>query len=189
MIPLSSLTIGPFFPRPFCAESDNDLTRIAPDTPPSRRGIPICLQGRVLKEGGLPCVNAVIEAWQADAAGRFRHPADPGWQEADPEFLGWGRAVTDAEGRYEFHTLLPGGFLDRAPHVNLLVMASGLMRPVATTLFFPGFSEANAADPVLGLLPAARRPLLVATEDGSGGFRFDILLRGPASDETPFFED
>ncbi|WP_043364356.1 protocatechuate 3,4-dioxygenase subunit alpha [Belnapia sp. F-4-1] len=188
MTPLSSHTIGPFFPAAFCREGDNDLTRITPDAPPSRRGIPIRLHGRVLREGGLPCVNAILEAWQADAAGRFRHPADPDWQQADPDFLGWGRARTDAEGRYEFHTLLPGGFLDRAPHLDLLVMASGLMQPVATTLFFPQFAEANAADPVLALVPPPRRRHLLAAPDNAGGYRFDILLRGSAEEETPFFE-
>ena len=189
MTPLSSHTIGPFFPEAFIREGDNDLTRTTPDAPPSRRGTPIRLNGRVLREGGLPCINAILEAWQADAAGRFHHPADPEEAQADPDFLGWGRASTDAEGRYEFHTLLPGAFLDRAPHVNLLVMASGLMQPVATTLFFPEFAAANATDPVLALVPPSRRPRLFATPDNAGGYRFDIRLRGSADEETPFFED
>ena len=188
MRPLSSHTIGPFFPKTFFREGDNDLARVAPGALPSRRGTPIRLHGRVLREGGLPCINAILEAWQADAAGRFRHPADPDWAQADPDFLGWGRAWTDAEGYYEFHTLLPGAFLDRAPHVNLLVMASGLMQPVATTLFFPQFAEANAADPMLNLLPPPLRPRLVASPDNDGGYRLDIRLRGSPAEETPFFE-
>ncbi|MBL6080293.1 protocatechuate 3,4-dioxygenase subunit alpha [Belnapia sp. T18] len=188
MTPLSSHTIGPFFPRAFVREGDNDLTRTAPNATPSRAGTRIRLHGRVLREGGLPCVYAILEAWQADAAGRFRHPADPDWEYADPDFLGWGRAFTDADGRFEFHTLMPGGFLDRAPHVNLLVMASGLMRPVSTTLFFPQFVTANAADPVLGLLPPPLRPRLLAAPDNDDGYRFDIRLRGGPAEETPFFE-
>ena len=94
--PTSPQTIGPFFPRTFFGPGDNDLTRIAPDAMPSMRGERILLRGQVTREGGIACVNAVLEAWQADGGGRFRHPADPEWQLADPDFLGWGRASTDA---------------------------------------------------------------------------------------------
>jgi protocatechuate 3,4-dioxygenase alpha subunit len=195
--PSSSQTIGPFFPQTFFRAGDNDLTRISAEVAPSSRGERILLRGRVTREGGVPCVNAVLEAWQADAGGRFRHPADPEWQLADPDFLGWGRAWTDAEGRYEFHTLLPGGYAAggarRAPHVNLAIMASGLMQTLATTLFFADFPAENAADPVLALVPEALRPLLVALPDGTveglRAFRFDLRLRAARGEETPFFEE
>ncbi len=195
--PTSQHTIGPFFPQTFFGEGDNDLTRRAAGAPPTARGEAILLRGRVLKEGGLPCLNMILEAWQADAAGRFDHPADPERALADPGFLGWGRAWTDAEGRYEFRTLLPGGSDDpagrRAPHVHLAVMGAGLMRRVQTTLFFPDFAAENAGDPVLALVPEARRPGLVAQAAGEAEglrvFRFDIRLRGDAGEETPFFED
>jgi protocatechuate 3,4-dioxygenase alpha subunit len=192
-------TIGPFFPRTFFREGDNDLRRLGPDTPPTTRGEAILLRGRVLEEGGAPCVNAVLEAWQADAGGLFRHPLDPRWREADPGFLGWGRAWTDEEGRYEFRTVMPGAYADaagpRAPHVNLAVLGSGIMRRLVTTVFFPSFPEANAADPVLNALPAPLRQRLIAQADGTeneGGmraFRFDLLLRGAPDAETPFFVD
>ncbi|MDB5373676.1 MAG: pcaG [Belnapia sp.] len=197
--PTSQHTIGPFFPRGFFRPGDNDLRRIATEAPPSTAGETIRLHGRVLRENGQPCVNAVLEAWQADAAGRFRHPADPDWRLADPDFLGWGRAWTDAAGGFEFITLLPGGYAEgnhhRAPHVNLTIMASGLMRPLATTVFFPDFPEANAADPVLGLVPPEARARLVAMVDsapdglaeGSRSFRCELRLRGGA--ETPFFAE
>jgi protocatechuate 3,4-dioxygenase alpha subunit len=193
--PTSQHTIGPFFPQTFFRPGDNDLTRVTPEAAPTARGERILLRGRVTREGGVPCVNAILEAWQADARGRFRHPAEPEEQQADPGFLGWGRAWTDAAGRYEFRTVLPGGFAEpagrRAPHVDLLVMGSGLMRPLATTLFFPDFAAANAADPVLSLVPPARRALLVAAADGEEeglrAFRFDLRLRGTAEEETPFF--
>src|SRR3954470_8635712 len=138
LAPSSSQTIGPFFPQTFFRAGDNDLTRIATNAAPSTAGERIILRGVVRREGGAPCVNAILEAWQADAGGRFNHPADPEQALADADFLGWGRAWTDAEGEYEFHTLLPGGFAEgaarRAPHVNLTIMASGLMRSVATVL-------------------------------------------------------
>ena len=197
LVPGAWQTIGPFFPRTFFREGDNDLTRLAPGAASTARGEPIRLHGRVLEQGGRPCVNAILEAWQADAAGRFRHPRDPEWQQADPGFLGWGRAWTDAEGAYSFRTVLPGGYTDaagpRAPHVNLALRASGVMRRLVTTLFFAGFEAANAADPVLGAIPPPLRPLLVARpdgeEEGERRYRLDLLLHGGEDEETPFFID
>jgi len=194
-LPTSQHTIGPFFPRTYFGPTDNDLRRRRAEAAPSARGEAIRIAGQVTREDGAVCVNALLEAWQADAGGRFDHPADPDAAAADPDFLGWGRAATDAEGRYHFLTLLPGGFAEgnqrRAPHVNLQIMASGLMRPVLTTLFFPQFAAENAADPVLALVPAARRGLLLGEETGSVEglrcFRFDIRLRGGPAEETPFF--
>lgn len=194
--PTSQHTIGPFFPRTFFQPADNDLTRVTAEAAPSTRGERIILRGQVLREGGVPVVNGVLEAWQADAAGRFAHPEDPQAHLADPDFLGWGRAWTDAEGRYVFTSLLPGGYADamgqRAPHVNLTILGAGLMRRLQTTVFFPDFPALNAADPVLGAVPAPRWPHLVALPDGVAGgnraFRFDLRLRGEAHEETPFFE-
>jgi protocatechuate 3,4-dioxygenase alpha subunit len=197
-VPTAWATIGPFFPQSFFRAGDNDLTRLNPDAPQAARGAPMWLTGRVLQEGGGACVNAVLEAWQADAAGRFRHPRDPAWQAADPGFLGWGRAWTDAEGRFAFRTIIPGGYADaagpRAPHINLTVIGSGIMARHNTTVFLPGFAEANARDPVLNAVPPALRRLLVARTDGAGEdgaprFTLDILLRGGPEEETPFFAD
>ncbi len=198
LVPTAWATIGPFFPQTFFREGDNDLTRMTPDAPQTARGAPMWLTGRVLQEGGGPCVNAVLEAWQADAEGRFRHPRDPDWRLADPGFHGWGRAWTDATGHFSFRTVIPGGYAEagqaRAPHINLAIIGSGIMGRLATTVFLPGFAAENAADPVLSALPEALRHLLVAREDGSGPdgaarYRLDLLLRGDAAEETPFFED
>ena len=195
--PTSQQTIGPFFPRTFFREGDNDLTRIAPDAAPTTRGETILLRGRVTREGGFPCLNTILEAWQADSGGRFNHPLDPERHLADPDFLGWGRAWTDEDGQYEFRTVLPGGYAEqagrRAPHVNLTAMGAGLMRRVLTTVFFPEHPDDNAADPVLALVPEHHRGRLVARPDGEADglrvFRFDIRLRGDPHEETPFFED
>lgn len=196
-LPLSSHTIGPFFPPSFFSEADNDLTRISRDALPTSRGRPYILRGTVMKEGRIPVPNAILELWQADSSGRFRHPLDPAHSDADPDFLGWGRDWTDLEGRYGFRSVLPLGFAEngvrRAPHANLRVMGAGLMNPVCTTVFFPDFPAENASDPVLNALPAALRPRLVvaelAPENGVRVFGFDVLLRGPAEEETPFFQD
>ena len=197
LAPTSQHTIGPFFPRTFFQPGDNDLTIVAHGAAPTRRGETVLLRGRVTRADDLPCVNQILEAWQADAAGRFNHPLDPERHLADPDFLGWGRTWTDADGRYEFRTVIPGSYVEaavrRAPHVNLTVMGAGLMRRVQTTMFFPSFPAENAADPVLTLVPEARRPRLVAIPDGIAdglrAFRFDIRLRGDAEEETPFFEE
>ena len=197
LVPLGWQTIGPFFPRDFIADADHDLTRLTPDAAPTAQGEPIILRGRVMQQAGGACVNAVLEAWQADADGRFKHPLDPGHASADPGFLGWGRTLTDTEGCYEFRTILPGGYADqngpRAPHINLAILASGIMRRLVTTLYFPDFATANALDPVLSVLPEPLRPLLLAQpasmEAGHRVFRFDLLLRGDPQKETPFFID
>lgn len=197
LLPTSQHTIGPFFPRTLFQPGDNDLTVVAHGAPPTRLGEAILLRGRVTRAEGVPCLNQILESWQADAAGRFDHPLDPERQLADPDFLGCGRAWTAAEGQYEFRTVLPGGYAEatgrRAPHVNLTVMGAGLMRRVTTTVFFPDFPAENAADPVLALVPPALRARLVAvpdgTVDGMRAFRFDIRLRGAAHEETPFFEE
>jgi len=116
---------------------------------------------------------------------------------AGPDSLGWGRAWTDEQGLYEFRTVLPGGHADatgrRAPHVDLTALGAGLMRRVLTTVFFPGFPDENAPDPVLALVPEPLRWRLVARPDGeaegSRVFRFDVRLRGGPDEKTPFFEN
>ena len=194
--PLSQHTIGPFFPADYFQPGDNDLTRTSADAAPTAKGTPFTLAGAVRKEGGEPVANAILELWQADAAGRFRHPEDPEADRADPDFLGWGRAWSTGEGAYSFHSVRPGAYVEngqpRAPHLNILVMGIGLMRTVETTLFFPEFPEENARDPVLCVLPEDLRHLLVMQNDGVvdgvQSYGFDILLRGPRGKETPFFE-
>lgn len=194
--PISQHTIGPFFPPNFFQNTDNDLTRVSAEANPTGNGDAVELSGVVMKEGRLPVANAILEIWQADAAGRFRHPLDPESEQADPDFLGWGRARTDTDGVFSFRSILPGSYEEedrrRAPHLNILIMAAGLMRPVGTTLYFPDFPEMNAEDPVLCLVPEDMRQRLVmrsgGSADGLKSYRFDILLRGPADEETPFFE-
>ena len=187
-------TIGPFFPGGF-VDGCEDLTQFQGKT---ARGQHILLAGRVVEEGAVPTLNVILEIWQADANGVFRHPLDPRFQDSDPGFFGWGRARTDAEGRYRFRTVMPGGYrtgdgIERCPHVNLMVLAIGLTRRLVTTVFFSDAGE-QARDPVLECVnDAAARGRLFAKRDqtldadGLPGYRFDIVLRG--ENETPFFVD
>jgi protocatechuate 3,4-dioxygenase alpha subunit len=188
-------TIGPFFPGEF-ADGCGDLTHFDGKR---ARGQHILLTGRVFEEGRQPIRNAVVEIWQPDANGVFRHSLDPRSEEADPGFFGWGRARTDAEGRYTFQTVLPGAYLTedgapRCPHINLMVLAIGLTRRLVTTMFFAGAPE-SVSDPLLDCIadPARRARLFAIRDQVSNGadgllvYRFDIVTRGEG--ETPFFMD
>ena len=179
MIPTGEATIGPFFPPRYVDAGANDLTAFDGR---KAKGEAIEIRGRVLQEDGAALENLVLEIWQADARGIFRHPADPRCAQADADFLGWGRAATDANGDYVFRTIKPGAPEGRAPHINFMIMFSGLMRILKTTMYFE-----NGLDVVLSAVPASRRELLVAKKQGPNSYRFDIRLRGDG--ETPFFDD
>ncbi|MFN2645920.1 MAG: hypothetical protein ABR570_13100 [Burkholderiales bacterium] len=167
LIPTGEMTLGPFFPREF-AQGGDDLTMVEGRRAP---GEVIEVTGRVRQLDGRPLDNLVLEIWQADSGGRY--------DAAD--FFGWGRTATDASGIYRLRTIKPGAYENRLPHINFLLLYSGLMRQLQTTMFFE-----LGKDPVLDAVPAARRPLLVAKREG-GAYRFDIRLRGEG--ETPFFDD
>jgi protocatechuate 3,4-dioxygenase alpha subunit len=148
------------------------------------------IRGQLLDGAGEPVPDGMVEIWQANAAGRFDHPAD-GRDDVPLEdgFLGFGRSGTEDDGWFEFVTVKPGpvpwpeGGL-QAPHIAVGVFARGLLKRAVTRIYFPDEEEANAADPVLSRLePAALETLVAALEDG--GLRFDIRLQGP--DHTTFF--
>jgi protocatechuate 3,4-dioxygenase alpha subunit len=183
MITSPYCTIGPFFPAEF-VEGCDDLTRYK-----GRRALGniIELSGLILEEGGKPTKNTILEIWQPDAKGVFRHPEDPRHAEADPGFAFWGRAKTDQTGRYHFTTVLPGVYDGRCPHANLMILAIGVTRRLVTTVFFSEAPE-KAQDPVLDCvadLNARRR--MFATREAENAYKFDIVLRG--ENETPFFLD
>jgi len=163
LVPTAEMTLGPFFPREFAAGL-NDLAR-------GGAGEAIEITGRVVQADGRPLDNLVLEIWQADAQGRFDNPV----------FTGWGRAATDAQGTYLFKTVKPGRSEGRAPHINFLLLYSGLMRQLQTVMYFE-----DARDPVLDAVKSGRERLIAARE-GERRYRFDIRLRGEG--ETPFFDD
>ena len=171
-------TIGPFFPASFVDGLD-DLTHYRGGT---ARGQHIVLSGRILQEGGVPTRNTILEIWQADSSGIFSSCAG-----ADPEFTGWGRARTDAEGWYKIRTVLPGSYDGRCPHANLMILAIGLTHRLVTTVFFADDPD-SARDPVLACVKdAAARRRLFAKREKADEYRFDLILRG--ENETPFFLD
>lgn len=186
MITSPYCTIGPFFPYDF-VDGLEDLTHFDGI---QARGSHITLSGRVLEQGGKPTKNTILEIWQPDASGIFRHPLDPRAAEADPGFRGWGRARTDAQGNYRFRTVLPGSYTEgscvRCPHLDVMILAIGLTRRLVTTIFFAD-DPSSVRDPVLDSVPAATRSRLFATRKAEGDYAFDLILRG--DNETPFFRD
>jgi protocatechuate 3,4-dioxygenase alpha subunit len=166
---------------------------VTPDTP----GDHIAIEGQVFDGSGTCVRDALIELWQANAAGRYAHPADLQEGKAiDPSFRGWGRAATDfTTGLYRFDTIKPGVVLDRqgremAPHVSLWIVARGINLGLHTRMYFSDESARNASDPVINSIEwIGRRQTLVAerqTRDGATVYRFDIHLQG--DHETVFFD-
>jgi protocatechuate 3,4-dioxygenase alpha subunit len=155
-------------------------------------GEPIEIAGFVYDGDGAPVPDALIELWQANAAGRYASPADDRAEiPLDADFTGFGRAATGADGSFRFRTIRPGrvpgpGNTLQAPHAALSVMGRGILKRLVTRIYFED-AEGNGEDPVLALVPPARRHTLIARrEGGDGRYRFDIRLQG--ADETVFFD-
>jgi protocatechuate 3,4-dioxygenase alpha subunit len=165
---------------------------------PRTKGERIRIEGRVFDATGAAARDVLLEIWQANAAGRYNHPADRQEDKPlDPDFRGWGRAGTDFEsGLYAFETIKPGRVLGRrghrpmAPHINLWTAARGINIGLHTRMYFADEAEANAEDPVLRMIePAERRETLIAARGQRGGevvYTFDIRLQGER--ETVFFD-
>ena len=185
LTPTPSQTAGPFF-HLGCTET-RSVARIAgPDAKGERMRL-IC---RVLDSDGSPVPDAMIEIWQADAEGRYNHPLGGG--AADPNCGGFGRLATGGDGSCIFETIKPGrvpGDAGRlqAPHFNVSVFARGILKRLATRIYFAG-DAANDECPILSLVPEARRSTLLGHRDAkhSGDWSFDIHLCG--ENETVFFD-
>jgi protocatechuate 3,4-dioxygenase alpha subunit len=145
----------------------------------------VSVHGRVLDGEGEPVPDALVELWQANAHGRYRHPEDVGPQPLDPAFQGHGRVATDAQGRFRFTTVKPGPCGAQAPHIAVSVFARGLMKRLVTRLYFPG-DPRNATDSALALVEPERRATLVAAPQPDGSLQWDVRLQGER--ETVFFE-
>lgn len=187
-LPLTgSQTVGPFFSFALLREDMHRHVLVEPETAGER----IRIEGRVLDGDGLPVPDAMVEIWQANAHGRYNHPADPGPAPLDANFIGFGRSGTDEDGRYWFETIKPGPapFDDermQAPHICVTIFSRGLLNHTVTRLYFAD-EAANASDPVLQCVPAGRRETLLAKREAGDAaiYRFDIIMQGEG--ETAFF--
>jgi protocatechuate 3,4-dioxygenase, beta subunit len=191
---LSEIT-GPVYGHEDIGETDTDLTRQHAGEPLGER---IIVTGRVLAEDARPVPNTLVEIWQANAAGRYRHVNDNHPAPLDPNFTGAGRALTDENGVYRFVTIKPGAYpwrnhdnAWRPAHIHFSIIGGAFATRLVTQMYFPG-DPLLPIDPVSQSIPDAKaRERLVASFDlettqpeWALGFRFDIVLRGRES--TPF---
>ncbi len=191
---LSELT-GPVYGHNPIGETDNDLTRQCAGEPQGER---IIVSGRILDEDGRGIPHAMVEIWQANAAGRYIHTRDAHPAPLDPNFFGAGRVLTDDRGNYSFTTIKPGAYpwrnhenAWRPAHIHFSLFGAGLLSRLVTQMYFPG-DPLLPLDPLFNGIPdAAARQRLVSDFDLSLtrpewalGYRFDIVLRGRGA--TPF---
>ena len=191
---LSEVT-GPIFGHGEISRTDNDLTRQHAGEPLGER---ITVSGQVLDGNGRPVPNALIEIWQCNAAGRYRHRIDQHEAPLDPNFTGAGRTVTDGEGRYRFISIKPGPYpwenhrnAWRPAHIHFSLFGTAFLTRLVTQMYFPG-DPLLPLDPIINSVPEERaRQRLISKFDLSRtkpgwalGFRFDIVLRG--QEGTPF---
>ena len=185
---------GPVFGESVVEPTDNDLTRQHEGEPLGER---IVVHGRVLGGDGRPIRNALLEIWQANASGRYRHDVDQHPAPLDPNFSGAGRVLTDAEGRYRFTTIKPGAYpwrnhanAWRPAHIHFSIFGRMLTQRLVTQMYFPG-DPLFEHDPIFNSVrdPKARE-LLVAKFDLAKtepewalAYEWDILMRA-----TPFEE-
>lgn len=185
---LSEIT-GPMFGAAFVKRGDNDLTRVSTAEAIGER---IIVSGRVLDENGRPVPDALIEIWQANAAGRYLHKRDQHDAPLDPNFSGEGRTVTDAQGRYQFKTIRPGAYPWgnhyngwRPQHIHFSLFGRAYATRLVTQMYFPG-DPLLEFDPIFQCVPdtKARNRLIAALDwettvpEYALGYRFDIVLRG-----------
>jgi protocatechuate 3,4-dioxygenase beta subunit len=185
---LSELT-GPVYGHNPIGPTDNDLTLHFAEAPQGER---IIVAGRVLDEDGRGVPNALVEVWQANAGGRYRHTRDNHPAPIDPNFLGAGRAVTDDAGNYRFVSIKPGAYpwrnhhnAWRPAHIHFSLFGSAFVTRLVTQMYFPN-DPLIPLDPILQSIPDAdARARLVSQFDLSLtepewalGYRFDIVLRG-----------
>ena len=207
--PTPSQTVGPFFG--FALPFADDAQAVDPRTPGAVRiegqvldgageplGERIVVAGRILDGDGRPVPRALVEVWQANAAGRYAHDADRHPAPLDPNFTGVGRCLTDDAGRYRFVTVKPGAYpwrnhdnAWRPAHIHFSLFGRAFTQRLITQMYFPG-DPLFGQDPIFNSVPDPRArgrmvsqfDLELTQPEWALGYRFDIVLRG--RDETPF---
>jgi protocatechuate 3,4-dioxygenase beta subunit len=189
---------GPLLGEDLVAPNDADLTRQHAGEPQGER---IILTGRVLDSGGRPVPSTLIEIWQTNAGGRYRHVVDDHRAPLDPNFTGIGRCLTDADGRYRFITIKPGSYpwgnhynAWRPAHIHFSLFGRAFTQRLVTQMYFPG-DPLQPIDPIYNSVPDPKaRERMVASFDlgltepsWALGYTWDIVLRGP--DATPRDEE
>lgn len=176
-------------------DDESDLTRQHAEEPQGQR---IIVSGRVLDESGRPVAGALLEIWQANAGGRYRHDNDTHPAPLDPNFTGAGRIVTDAQGRYRFTSIKPGAYpwrnhenAWRPAHIHFSVFGTNFRSRLVTQMYFPD-DPLFPYDPIYQSIPderarlrlISRFDLSLSRPEWALGFAWDIVVCGP--DSTPF---
>jgi protocatechuate 3,4-dioxygenase beta subunit len=187
---------GPLLGEGRVTAQDADLTRQHDVEPQGQR---ILVQGRVRDSDGRPVPGTLVEIWQANAAGRYRHVRDTWAAPLDPGFSGVGRTLTDAHGRYRFTTIRPGAYpwenhhnAWRPAHIHFSLFGRSFTQRLVTQMYFP-HDPLFDQDPIFSAVPEQARGRLVSRLSWTDtvpswalGYEFDIVLRG--ADMTPFEE-
>ena len=180
-----SQTVGPFFSIGLMHLNRVDLSE-------GSTGERITIQGSVLDGDGQPVPDAILEIWQADAGGRYRHPEHSTTPDDAAPFFGFGRISTDDHGRFSFIIVKPGPVhapngKPQAPHLQVSVFMRGLLKQLVTRLYFPE-EPLNASDPVLRVVPESRRETLIARQasPNQNTLEWNVCLQG--GNETVFFD-
>ena len=177
-------TVGPFVAIGF-------EKACVPDVAPADvAGERMVITGKIFDGDGQPVTDAVSETWQANSYGKYAHPDDAQEKLLEENFKGFGRALTDTQGGFRLTTVKPGKVAgpdgkEQAPHITVVIFMRGLLKHLMTRIYFPD-DAANAADPVLNLVPAARRKSLMATKAADGTLQWNVHLQG--ANETVFFD-
>lgn len=181
-----SQTVGPFFRIGLAPLFIHVVA--GPEVP----GEHVTIRGHVLDGAGAPVPDAVLETWQADAAGNYVNAEDTEPASLPQGFMGFGRVPTDDQGQFTLTTIKPGrvpgpGDSLQAPHLVVLVFMRGLLRHLVTRMYFPG-EPSNETDPILRLLPPERWPTLIATpsREEANVLMWNVVMQG--ENETVFFD-
>lgn len=188
--PTTSQTVGPYLHIGLGGLNCTDLTADLPDAGTRR----LVIEGRVVDGLGNPVPDGLVEIWQADMHGIYRHPDDPGFERAHASmtpFVGFGRTPTEPDGSFRFTTVKPGrvagpdGTL-QAPHIVVSLFMRGLLKHLSTRMYFPDEPDANDQDWILTQVPAERRGTLVARTVEPDLLQWNVVLQGAG--ETVFFD-
>jgi protocatechuate 3,4-dioxygenase, alpha subunit len=159
---------------------------------PDVTGERIRIEGRMFDGGGKPIDGILFETWQADAQGRYAHPRDG--RATNSSFKGFGRVESDKDGRFTLDTIKPGAVpgpngVMQAPHILVAIHMRGILTHLYSRIYFSDEVAANAADPILKLVPAERRDTLIAKRQAGGTgavYKIDFQIQGDR--ETVFFD-